>query len=73
MGDLLECGTTGSIGDSVYHQKLNPQEQMEQMVDILMPLAKAELIIGLHNGNHCQRIANATSIDVAKMMANLLS
>jgi len=72
MGDLLECGTTTSIGDSVYHQRLNPQEQMEEMVEILTPLAKAGLIVGLHSGNHEMRIANSTSIDVSKMMANML-
>lgn len=73
MGDLLECGTTTSIGDSVYKQKLNPQEQMEEAVRLLGPLAKAGLIVGLHSGNHEQRIANSTSIDVAKMMANMLA
>lgn len=50
-GDLLEAGLTTSIGDSVYHQKLNPQEQMEEMAEILKPLAEKKLIIGLHSGN----------------------
>ena len=50
-GDLLEAGLTSSIGDSVYQQKLNPQNQMEEMVEILSPLAKAKLIIGIHRGN----------------------
>ena len=73
MGDLLESGLTTSIGDSVYHQKLNPQEQMETMVEMLEPLAKAGLILGLHSGNHENRITNATGIDISKIMARLLN
>lgn len=73
MGDLLECGLTGSIGDSVYMQKLNPQAQMEKMVDILTPLAKTGRIIGLHEGNHEERITKNTSINISKIMARLLN
>ena len=70
MGDLIESGTRESVGDSVYKQKLNPQEQMEKMVEILMPYK--DLIIGLHEGNHENRITKMTSIDVSKIMARLL-
>lgn len=72
MGDLVECGITGSVGDSVYKQLLDPQEQMEAVVEALTPLAKAGLITGLHGGNHEQRILNTTGIDVAKIMAGQL-
>jgi len=72
MGDLLEAGLKDSIGDSVYRQKLNPQEQLENMVKILKPLAKAGLIIGMHEGNHENRITKATGIDITKIMAKLL-
>lgn len=72
MGDLLECGTTTSIGDSVYQQHLNPQGQMEFMVEMLRPIADAGLIIGMHDGNHEQRITNNTSINVTKIMASML-
>ena len=51
MGDLLECGITGSVGDSVYTQKLNPQEQMEAVIELLQPVAEAGLLLGLHSGN----------------------
>lgn len=51
MGDLLECGITGSIGDSVYTQNLNPQGQMEAVIELLKPLADAGLLLGLHSGN----------------------
>lgn len=72
MGDYLESGTRESVGDSVYQQKLNPQEQMEQMIEILRPVAEAGLLIGLLEGNHENRITKMTSINVTKIMANML-
>lgn len=72
MGDLLECGLRDSVGDSVYQQTLNPQRQMEDMVEMLTPLADAGRIIGFHTGNHEVRITKNTSVDVAKIMAKLL-
>lgn len=72
MGDLLEASTRDSVGDGVYHQEMNPQQQMEDMIEILRPLADAGLIIGLLQGNHCARISKSTSIDVSKIMANTL-
>jgi hypothetical protein len=51
MGDLLEAGTKTSVGTGVYDQIMNPQRQMEEVVTLLTPLAKAGLIIGLHSGN----------------------
>lgn len=72
MGDLIESGLIGSVGDSVYQQKLNPQGQMEAMIDMLQPQADSNLIIGLHSGNHEARITKATGIDISKIMAKLL-
>jgi len=66
MGDMLECGLSGSIGDSVYQQTLNPQRQMEEVIDLLEPVAEAGLIIGYLSGNHEVRITNDTSIDISK-------
>ena len=72
MGDMLEAGLSTSIGDSVYMQTLNPQRQMEEIIDLLEPLAKAGLIIGYLSGNHEQRIANATGIDISKVICRQL-
>ena len=72
MGDLIECGMRDSIGDSVYQQKLNPQEQMEYVVEMLRPLAEANLLLGLHSGNHSLRIAKATGVDVMKVICREL-
>ena len=72
MGDMLECGTRISIGDSVYEQNRNPQKQMEEMLDWLRPLAKAGLLLGLHEGNHEQRISNMGGLNITKNMCREL-
>lgn len=72
LGDAIEAGTTTSVGDSVYQQHLNPQEQMEAVIELLEPLAKAGLITGFHNGNHETRILKTTSVDPGKWMAKAL-
>ena len=73
MGDLIEAGLKDSIGDSMYRQRLNPQRQMEVIIKLLEPAAKEKLIIGLHMGNHEQRITKATGIDISKLMAKFLN
>jgi len=72
MGDLIEAGLTGSVGDSVYTQKLNPQQQVDRVIEILHPLVRKKLVLGLLEGNHEARILKATGINVAKMMAGTL-
>jgi len=72
MGDLIEAGLRDSVGNSVYKQTLNPQEQLETVIELLTPLAKKKLIIGLHEGNHENRITKSTGIDITKVMAKIL-
>jgi len=67
MGDLIECGLTNSVGDSVYTQKLNPQEQMEEIVNFLSPVK--DQIIGSLEGNHCARVFKTSGINVGKIIA----
>jgi len=71
MGDLLECSLKDSVGD-VYSQKLTPQEQVDLIIDTLSPLAKKNLILGLHCGNHELRIMKNTSLDVMGMISKTL-
>ena len=73
MGDLLESGTRDSVGDTLFKQDLNPQEQMEKAIELLEPIAKAGLVIGLHAGNHENRITKVTGIDISKIMAKILN
>lgn len=72
MGDLLEMSLRDSIGSGVYFQKPNPQGQYEQMVDWLTPLAKAELITGIHIGNHEDRVIKSAGVNIIKAMAKEL-
>jgi hypothetical protein len=72
MGDLMECGLRMSVGDSVYSQLFTPQKQMEDMIDLFYPLAKKKLIIGLHRGNHEERILVQGGFDPSKIMAKEL-
>ena len=72
MGDLVEMATRTSIGAGVYEQTEIGQSQVEKMIQLLTPLAKKGLIVGLHNGNHCDRVYQATGINVAKAMAHEL-
>jgi hypothetical protein len=71
MGDMIECVLKESLGD-IYKQKHSPQEQVDIMIDAMMPLAKKKLILGWHMGNHELRIMRETSLDVASLMAKAL-
>lgn len=51
MGDLIEMATRESVGAGVYEQEFKGQDQYEQMVEWLKPLADKKLILGLHAGN----------------------
>lgn len=73
MGDMIEVGTRDSVGSGVYEQEFNGQTQFEQMVDILKPLADRKLILGLHNGNHCERVYKSSGVNIGKMFARELN
>lgn len=70
MGDLIEAATRYSVGAGVYEQKMTPQQQLEDMVEILEPYR--DLIIGSHDGNHEFRITKETGINVMKVMCKML-
>lgn len=72
MGDLVESGLTSSVGDSVYQQKLNPQAQMEEVIEIIRPVCEAKLCLGYLSGNHEYRIKKQTSIDISKIICREL-
>jgi len=72
MGDYIEAGLRNSVGDSVYMQTLNPQRQMDFIVEMFQPLADAGLLIGMIIGNHEGRILKDTSVNIASLMARML-
>lgn len=69
MGDYMEAGTRRSVGDSVYQQNLNPQDQLEFFMDFFEPVAEKGLLLGLIYGNHEARILKDTSVNVVKLLA----
>jgi len=73
MGDYIEMATRVSPGGSLYAQEKIPQAQKDFMIDVLTPVAKAGLLIGLHTGNHEDRAFNLTGTDIVKDMARELS
>jgi predicted phosphodiesterase len=72
MGDYIEAGLRESIGDSVYAQELNPDKQADKIVELLEPVAKAGLLVGLLRGNHEARIIKETSVDITRWIARTL-
>jgi len=72
MGDMIELATRHSVGGGVYEQEFNGQSQHEQMVEWLKPLAKKKLILGLHQGNHEERVYKESGVNISKAMSREL-
>lgn len=71
-GDLVEAATRDSVGTGVYDQNINAQEQLEWVVATFKPFADQGRIIGATNGNHEDRIAKSTGIDITRVYAQML-
>ena len=73
MGDLIDAGIKTSVGASMYNQTANPQAQLEYVEQLLQPLAKKKLILGILEGNHELRIEKDTGVSVTKIWARWLN
>ena len=62
MGDLLECATKTSVGRGVYDEKYPTQKQFEKAIAIFKPYS--DLIDGVVEGNHSERIIRETSFEI---------
>lgn len=71
MGDALEMGTRDSYG--LWEQKLNPDEQVNGIIELMQPIADKGLIIGWHRGNHCERVSKSTGVDITRIICNSLN
>ena len=69
-GDMLEAVTKASKGD-IYTQKITPQEQRDDVIEMLKPLIGK--ILGVTQGNHEQRIYNETGVDLTADIARALN
>ena len=72
LGDLIDNSNRASVGGGVYEQELQPQEQADQIIELLQPLAKKKLILGSVCGNHEERTFKDTGFDIAYYMARTL-
>ncbi len=70
-GDLIESANRYSVGDSVYTQ-INPQQQIDDIIQLLQPLAKKGLLLNIIEGNHEQRVKKLTGLDASKIIADSL-
>lgn len=71
MGDMINTGLKDSVGAGSFDDTITPQEQLDQIYELLLPIKKQ--IIGIHIGNHERRIYERTSIDVIKNLAKQLN
>lgn len=71
MGDMIEMATKTSPGAGVYEQ-ISPQDQIDDMIDLLMPLQEAGLLLGVLQGNHEIRASKEAGLDITKLMCRTL-
>lgn len=72
MGDICEVATRHSVGAGVYEQQQIAEDQHEQVLLWLKPLAEKKLILGTHRGNHGERVYKETGFDIDKALAREL-
>lgn len=72
MGDLCEIATRHSVGAGVYEQQSPAEQQHEQMVKWLRPLADKGLVLGTLAGNHGDRVYKETGFNLDKALAREL-
>jgi predicted phosphodiesterase len=72
LGDQTETATKQSIGMGVYEEDFDIRDQIRLMVRMLKPLAEAGKILGILTGNHEMRVAYATSLNPAELIADAL-
>jgi len=68
-GDLLEAVTKASKGD-LYSQELTPQQQRDDVIELLAPIKRR--VLGMTTGNHERRIYNETGVDLSADIAKAL-
>jgi len=70
-GDLIENASKVSVASGVYEQKQMPNEQIEEIIALLAPIAHK--ILWYVGGNHEERVYKHLGVDVAQMIADRLN
>ena len=73
IGDLIENATKCSVGMGVYESEFHIDEQVDQMTEILRPLAEAGKLLGLMPGNHEYRTMKLVALDPMRLVAQALN
>lgn len=71
MGDYMNVGTKYSVGRGPFDDNLDPQEQYEAVMEMLEPVKHK--ILGLHAGNHEERVTKTSAIDLTKNLCRELN
>jgi hypothetical protein len=69
MGDHLDTAVRDSVGSGLFDQDENLQAELENFFERYKPFADEGLILGLHRGNHEERIYKNSGLDLVKIMA----
>lgn len=67
LGDLMENALISSVGD-VYQQLMSPQDQADEVIEMLRPIAGR--CIGMVSGNHGRRTWKITGMDPDMVIAH---
>ena len=70
MGDMVETSIKDSRG--LFDQENFSNSQIYKMIEMLRPIADEGRLLGMHIGNHEQRIKNSTGLDITELMALML-
>lgn len=71
MGDLIENSTRASVGAGVYEQIMDPDQQRDEIEELLQPLVDRGLVLGMLTGNHEQRTVNLSGSDPSKILSKI--
>lgn len=71
-GDLINNATKTSVSD-VYSEIHSPQQAIDRAVELLAPLAKADKIIAITDGNHERRTYRNDGLSPTRIIADRLN
>jgi len=69
MGDYMEMATKTSPGNSLGTQKTPPRGQIDQVIELFKPLQERGFLLGMHSGNHEDRVMKAVNFDITSVIA----
>lgn len=72
VGDLAENATRTSVGAGFFEENVHIQDQMDNLYELLAPLAATGRLWGLEEGNHCFRTTALLGLHPMKIVADRL-